>query len=171
MTAATVRAERDGDTDAIARVNRSAFGGATEAFLVDRLRERGQLVVSLVAESDDAIVGHIAFSPVAIDEAEASRGVGLGPMAVLPSMQRQGIGTLLVEEGLRRCRDARHDFAVVLGHPAYYPRFGFAPAARFGLRCAWDVPDGVFMVRELRPGALGSVGGIVRYQPEFDIAI
>jgi putative acetyltransferase len=90
-------------------------------------------------------------------------------MAVEPSTQRQGIGTMLVRAGLDRCRELQYDFAVVLGHAEYYPRFGFAPASRFALRCSWPVPDEVFMALELRAGALASVSGLVTYEPEFGI--
>jgi putative acetyltransferase len=88
-------------------------------------------------------------------------------MAVLPAHQRQGVGSLLVRAGLEACRAAGHGCVVVLGHPAYYPRFGFAPASRHGVAWEHPVPDEAFMLLELRPGALGGRGGIVRYQPEF----
>lgn len=130
---------------------------------------RGQLVVSLVAEEGERIVGHIAFSPVRIEpEAAAFRGVGLGPMAVIPELQRRGIGSLLVWEGLARCRARHLDYVVVLGHPHYYPRFGFAPASRFGIRCEWEVPDDVFMAIELHAGALRGITGTAQYEPEFN---
>ncbi len=165
---ATIRAEGVDDIPAIRVVNRAAFARPAEADLVDLLRARGKLVLSLVAESQGTIVGHIAFSRVALDMRPDLRGVGLAPMAVLPTMQRRSIGSLLVREGLCRCADMKWDFAVVLGHPDYYPRFGFAAASSYGLRCAWDVPDGVFMACELRPGALAAVQGLVAYEPEFN---
>jgi putative acetyltransferase len=88
-------------------------------------------------------------------------------MAVRPALQRRGIGSALVREGLARCRAAGHRIAVVLGHPEYYPRFGFSPGAPRGIRSTWEVPDDVFMVLELVPGALDGVAGIVHYRPEF----
>lgn len=89
-------------------------------------------------------------------------------MAVLPEFQKRGIGTLLVEAGLAECRKAQYDFVVVLGHPEYYPRFGFVPASRYGIKCEYPVPDEVFMLIELRAGALQGRHGIVKYEPEFD---
>jgi putative acetyltransferase len=87
-------------------------------------------------------------------------------MAVLPEYQRQGIGSRLVREGLEECRRMGCDVVVVVGHPGYYPRFGFAPASRKGLRCEYPVPDEVFMVAELKPDALRG-RGLVKYRPEF----
>ena len=90
-------------------------------------------------------------------------------MAVVPALQNRGIGSLLARAGLDQCRALACDYAVVLGHPRYYPRFGFVPASRFGLRCLWDVPDDVFMALEFRPGVLAGAGGLMSYQPEFGI--
>ena len=165
----SVRLEEDGDAEAIRQVNVAAFGGALEADLVDRLRDRGKLLVSMVAQSDLALVGHIAFSRVIVESHAGLRGVGLAPMAVLPPIQARGIGSALVQAGLDRCRRLQYEFAVVLGHAAYYPRFGFMPASRFALRCSWDVPDDVFMALELRPGALAGAAGLVAYEPEFSV--
>jgi len=164
----TVRPERDGDVEAIHYINRLAFDTAAEARLVDLLRERGKLLLSLVAEHHGQAVGHIVFTRVIAESRPELRGVGLGPMAVVPSLQRRGIGSLLVQAGLAECLAIASDFAVVLGHPHYYPRFGFAPASRFGLRCSWQVPDDVFMALEFRPGTLAGAAGLVQYQPEFN---
>jgi putative acetyltransferase len=93
--------------------------------------------------------------------------MGLAPLAVLPEFQRQGVGSQLVRAGLERCRDARLDYLVVLGHPEYYQRFGFRPASALQLRSEYPVPDDVFMALELRQGALGELPRLVRYRPEF----
>jgi putative acetyltransferase len=162
----TVRPECDEDAPGIRRVNLEALSAA-EADLVDRLRARGKLLVSLVAEGNRSVVGHIAFSRVTIDAAHCG-GAGLGPMAVLPDLQRRGIGSLLARAGLDRCREMGFDYVVVLGHPLYYPRFGFVPASRHSIRCKWPVPDHAFMILELREGALSGVSGIASYPPEFD---
>lgn len=163
-----VRPERPDDVPAIRRVNEEAFGRADEADLVDLIRERGKTVRSLVAVSADRVVGHILFTAVTI---EASRRVapalGLGPVSVLPSHQGRRIGSLLVRTGLAACRDAGHGCVVVVGHPEYYPRFGFVPARQYGVAWEHPVPDEAFMLVELRPDALGTSGGIARYQPEF----
>ncbi len=165
----TIRSEKPEDIPAIRVVNERAFGGAAEADLVDALRRNGKATISLVAEDGGCVVGHILFSPVAIETSERELvGVGLAPMSVIPERQNQRIGSLLVEGGLRRCREEGHRFVVVLGHPGYYPRFGFVPASRFGIKSEYDVADEVFMVMELREGALSGCAGVVKYQPEFD---
>lgn len=164
-----VRPETRDDRDGVRRVHELAFGQPDEATLVDRLRAAGDAAVSLVAARDGAVVGHILFSPVRI---EGARALGLAPMAVLPALQRRGIGSRLVRDGLARCRALGVDGVVVLGHPEYYPRFGFVPASRCGLVSTYDVPDEVFMALELVPGALAGRPGddarVVRYAPAFD---
>jgi len=162
-----VRDEHPGDVPAIAEVHARAFGQPLESRIVDALRAHGALRLSLVATIDDVVVGHIAYSPV---EVPGVIGVALGPMAVLPEHQRRGVGGRLVEAGTARLLEAGCPFVLVLGHPGYYPRFGFEPAGPRGIRCAWDVPDDVFMVMELRPGGLEGVLGLARYRPEFSDA-
>ena len=164
-----VRPERPGEESAIRLVNDRAFGQPDEGDIVDRFRQGGRIVASLVASSEDAaVIGHILFTPVAIDPPSAIRAVGLGPMAVEPLRQRHGIGSALVHAGLRTCGDLGCDVVVVLGHPEFYPRFGFKPASAFGLRCTYAVPDDVFMAIELKPGVLAAPGGgTVHYGPEF----
>lgn len=164
-----VRQERPEDVAGIRHVNEQAFGQPAEADLVDLLRTRGKVVLSLVATQEDLIVGHILFSPVMIEsEGEVfDAAVGLAPMAVLPGLQKQGIGSQLVEHGLELCRKSGYECVVVLGHAEYYPRFGFVPASRYGLKCEYDVPDEAFMALELRDGALKGRAGIAKYQPEF----
>jgi putative acetyltransferase len=165
---AIVRPERPGDARAIREVNEQAFGRAAEADLVDALRDRGKAVLSLVAVCEERVTGHILFSSVTIESGgPVTAAVGLGPMAVLPAHQRQGIGSRLVRAGLDACRRAGHAQVVVLGHPAYYPRFGFVPASRQGLYWEHPVPDEAFMVLALRDGAPAGPGGTVRYAPEF----
>ena len=164
-----IRREEPEDASAVRRVNEQAFGRKDEADLVDALRRRDELLVSLVAIEDGQVVGHILFSPVTIQSQKTSFGaLGLGPMAVLPEYQSQGRGSQLVEAGLEECRKAGHEAVVVLGHPGFYPRFGFVPSKRLGIKWEKDVPEEVFMVVELREGALAGRGGIVKYLPEFD---
>jgi putative acetyltransferase len=163
-----IRAETTEDHDAIRRVNELAFGRPNEADLIDSLRANARPYVSLVAFVDEQVVGHIFFSPVSVEsENNAFTAMGLAPMAVLPEYQNRGIGSRLVSEGLKECRRLGHDIVAVLGHANYYPRFGFTPASRKGLRSEYDVPDEVFMVAELVPGALEGRRGLVKYQPEF----
>ena len=164
----TIREERPGDVASIRHVNEQAFGRPEEAHIVDRLRTRGKVILSLVAAQNDRIVGHILFSPVMTEsEGGLFTVAGLAPMAVLPGLQKQGIGSRLVTHGLEQCREIGYGCVVVLGHAEYYPRFGFVPASRYGLKCEYDVPDEVFMALELREGALKGRAGLVKYQPEF----
>ena len=162
-----VRPERPEDVPGIRHVNESAFETPTEAALVDALRQQAQPTISLVALSGDVIVGHIMFSPVVVSSPPDMHVLGLAPMAVLPMWQRQGIGSSLVQAGLEACRRRGAVAVVVLGHPEYYPRFGFTPASQFGLTSEYDVPDEVFMAIELTPGALRATTGTVRYHPAF----
>jgi len=166
----TVRTENSDDIVAVRRVNELAFGQPNEAALVDALRKVASPYISLVAIENGKVVGHIFFSPVALElEHSVIKGMGLAPMAVLPEQQNRGVGSLLVREGLKECKRIGCDFVVVVGHPDYYPRFGFVPAHRKGLRCEYDVPPEVFMVAGLKPGALDGVQGLVKYRREFGL--
>jgi len=163
-----IREEEAADRFAIWRVNVEAFGRDAEAVLVNELREDGVHCISLVAEEAPLVVGHILFSPVELVGNDPDvRLAGLGPMAVTPSLQESGVGSLLVTEGLKRCLAEGYDAVVVLGYPEYYPRFGFAPAIKFGIRSEYVVPEEVFMIRELREKSLGGISGTVRYHRAF----
>jgi putative acetyltransferase len=163
-----IRAEQAEDREAIHRVNGIAFGREHEADLVDRLRGLPD-TLSLVAVVAEAIVGHIFFSPVTLEDGniEGRLILGLGPVAVLPEYQRQGMGTQLIRQGLEQCRRRGSQAVVVLGNPQFYARFGFVPAGEKQLRCEYRVPEGAFRVLELEAGALAGCRGLVRYRPEF----
>jgi len=165
----TIRAERPDDISQVREINIAAFGQPSEATLVDALRANCGHALSLVAE-DDAVVGHILFTPVTVDVAERRVvGMGLAPMAVRPDRQRAGIGSQLVTRGLEILRERACPFVVVVGHPEYYPRFGFEPASRRGLASQWEgIPDAAFMVLVLDAEAMAGVSGIARYRKEFD---
>src|SRR2546421_10233545 len=121
-----IRAERQEDGAAIGGVHTRAFGGPAEAKLVQLISERKKALISLVALSDGKLVGHILFSGVTIaNSPDTFSGVGLAPVAVLPEFQREGIGSRLIREGLRQCKQSGYDAVVLIGDPAYYSRFGF----------------------------------------------
>jgi putative acetyltransferase len=162
-----IRAERPADIPGIHGVNLAAFETDAEARLVDTLREQAAPLISLIAEDEQAIVGHILFSPVTLTAAPELRIAGLAPMAVLPAWQRRGVGSLLVHAGLEQCRALGFCAAVVLGHSHYYPRFGFTPASRFGLRSEYEVPDDVFMAMELEESSLRGKSGQIAYHAAF----
>ena len=162
-----IRAEEQRDWAAVRAVNVSAFETPTEANLVDALREQAQPLVSLIAEDNGVIVGHIMFSPVSLAGHLEPRIMGLPPMAIAPEHQRRGIGSALVRAGFERCKQLGFGAVVVLGHPAYYPRFGFSSSARFGIGCEYDVPEEVFMVAELEAGFLDGATGKVKYHAAF----
>ena len=162
-----IRVEQPGDIESIGRVHRAAFPTVAEARLVEQLRRHGRLWLSLVAEDESGIIGHIAFSPVRIEGSnEPTPGVGLAPVAVLPDYQRQGIGSRLIREGLSACKQAGFSFVVVLGEPAYYHRFGFEPASRWKLGNEYGAEE-AFMAIELQNGALPAGGGLIVYAHEF----
>jgi len=162
-----IRPEEEPDRAAVRAVNEAAFETPAEANLVDGLRAKRLPLISLVADVDGRIAGHILFSPVALADHPGLRLMGLGPMAVVPEYQRRGIGSALVQTGLKRCKELGFLAVVVVGHPDYYPRFGFVPAARHALQCEYDVPADVFMVAELTVGALQGKSGLVCYDEAF----
>ena len=162
-----VRNEQEQDFTAVHSLNTEAFGSPAEADLVNALRKDARPVVSLVAEENGIVVGHIMFSPVNLSGHPDVQIMGLAPMAVSPAHQNRGIGSALVRAGLEECQRLGFGAVVVLGHPAYYPRFGFAPAKPSGIRCAYDAPDDAFMMLELRPGYLRGKSGTISYHAVF----
>ena len=166
---ANIRPETPADLASVRHVNELAFGQAEEADLVDALRKNCPGLVSLVAEYENQILGHILFSSAYIEAADdRQNGMALGPMAVLPDYQRQGIGSKLVRAGLAHPDIVSSPFTIVLGHPEYYPRFGFVPASKYRVRSTWEVPDEVFMILVGDEPALKGKSGIAHYRPEFD---
>lgn len=166
----SIRQEEPGDSAEVRALNQRAFGQPDEAEIVDRLRDSGHSLLSLVATTDDQIVGHIQFSPVSVHRGDTiTEGAGLGPLAVLPEFQGQGIGAALVEAGLSIIDDGTCPFVAVLGYPGYYPRFGFQPASRYGVSSQWDdFPEEHFLIAILDDEIQGDLSGIARYGEEFD---
>ncbi len=163
-----IRREGPEDRTQVRRVNELAFGQPEEAGLVDALRSADAATLSMVAARDGDILGHILFSPVTVlSPAGDFPAIGLGPMAVLPEEQRRGIGSMLVRASLGELRRSGHGLVVVLGHPRYYPRFGFVRASTHGIRWEQAAPDEAFMLLELARGVLAGRSGVVRYRPEF----
>ncbi len=166
--AVIVRDEQPQDARAVRAVNLAAFATAAEADLVDVLRWQARPVVSLVAEEGGEVVGHIMFTPVTLVGQPQLRIMGLAPMAITPAHQRKGIGSVLVRAGLERCRALGAGAIVVLGHPTYYPRFGFEPAVRFGIGSEYDAPPDAFMLLELQPGHMHGTSGTVAFHAAFN---
>jgi putative acetyltransferase len=165
-----IRKEHTGDEEYIYFVNDQAFDRCDEADVVDKLRDKNKLQLSLVAEIDKKIVGHIAFTRVSIPGTHHGiQGLGLAPMAVLKEYQNRRIGTALIHEGLKQCEELGMDFVVVLGYPKYYSRFGFQKASLFVIHFIYNIPEEAFMIMELKKGAIRSIANqTIKYEPEFD---
>jgi putative acetyltransferase len=159
-----IREELPSDVTFIRDVNGRAFERDQEGKIVDALRSNGAALLSLVATLYGQVVGHIMYSPASIGEVT---GAGLGPMAVLPEHQRQGIGSELVMAGNQRLKNAGCPFVIVVGHASYYSRFGFKPASTQGITCEWEVPDDVFMLLILHEPTMRDVSGLAKYRHEF----
>jgi putative acetyltransferase len=163
-----VRSERHSDHERVFAIHEAAFGRPDEAHLVSRLRASVSPSLSLVAELDGRVVGHVFFSPVRIERDAGGPAVaGLAPIGVEPAYQGRGVGSALVRRGLARCRGLGWEAVVLVGAPAYYSRFGFVLAAPLGLRYEDEAHDPVFQVLELRPGALRGSKGRVRFHEAF----
>ncbi len=164
-----IRPEKIEDAAQVRHVNELAFAQPAEADLVDKLRQASPDALSLVAVDDD-VVGHILFTPVVVESmGRRVLGMGLAPMAVLPDRQRQGIGSQLVRRGLDILRERGCPFVVVVGHPEYYPRFGFEPASTHRLASQWEgMPEAAFMALVLDAPAMAGVSGVAKYREEFD---
>ena len=163
-----IRSETAADEGAIRAVNMAAFGTTEEADIVEALRTEGAVLGSLVAVLDDRVVGHVMFSRMWIDTVNGSvAAVALAPMSVLPEYQRRGFGAELIRRGITHMRASGERIMLVVGHPSYYPRFGFSSDAARDLDSPF--PRDAFMALELTPGGLNGVAGRVRYPQAFGI--
>jgi putative acetyltransferase len=171
MNSFIIRSEQPGDRAAIFEVNLQAFGQDGEARLVNALRDDGDYnpELSLVAVFGDRIIGHILFPPIMIvsDIAETA-ALALAPLAVHQDFQCLGIGAALIEEGLKECQRLGHRIVIVVGHPTYYPKFGFTIARDHGIHAPFPCPDASLMALPLTSGALDGIHGTVRYPVAFD---
>ena len=170
FTRVKIRPETEKDYPKITEVNDLAFGQRNEGILIEKQRQAANYIpaLSLVAELDDEIIGHILFYPVEIQSgASGFLTLSLGPMGVVPEYQRRGVGSQLVAEGLKAARALSHKSVIVVGHPDYYPRFGFKPASQWKIKVPFDVPDEAFMALELVEGGLKGKSGTVAYPSEF----
>lgn len=158
-----IRAETQEDYFAVEQIHKSAFRTDAESKVVNAIRANGNAVISLVAVKGDKVAGHILFSPVSTHPPTPEKGLGLAPVAVMPEFHSQGIGSALIRAGLEECRTLGYDYAVVLGGPKYYMRFGFEKASSFGLQNEYGVDD-EFMAITFK--ALPA-GGLVKYTSEF----
>ena len=164
-----IRKEKDSDKEKIWEINTEAFDTEAEANLVNALRDSGISFLSLVAEEGkEVVVGHILFTLVELTGDEPGLKImGLAPMAVIPKLQKKGIGSQLVKAGIEDCFTKGYDAIVVLGHAEYYPKFGFVPSVKYEIKSEYDVPDEVFMVLELKKGSLKDKTGIIKYHAAF----
>lgn len=146
------------------------FSDKSEHLLVNRLRKGNSFIkeLSMVAEDNEKIVGHILFTKVLIDSGkEKFEALALAPLSVLPKYQCIGIGSKLIKEGLKKAKEIGYKSVIVLGHDKYYPKFGFIPASNYGIKAPFEVPDEAFMALELVSNGLESVSGTVVYAKEF----
>lgn len=169
MNTLEISQESQTDHQAVFELHQLAFEQADESKLVDKLRQSENFIpeLSLVAKSGDQLIGHILFTRIHIMGESSFESLALAPMGVLPSYQRTGIGSELVKKGLERAKELGEGSVIVLGHPEYYPRFGFEPASRYAVQCPFEVPDEAFMALELIEGSLKDVTGVVKYADAF----
>jgi len=158
-----IRNEEPKDIEQVRSIVRSTFPTKAESKLVDALRANGKAILSLVAVNDDTVLGHILFSPVTTTPPSDAKGIGLAPVAIRPDVQLQGIGSKLIYQGLRLCKELGFDFCVVLGNPKYYHRFGFESASSFGTENEYGLDEEFILIRF----SDCNVRGLVRYAPEF----
>jgi putative acetyltransferase len=162
-----IKEERASDFQQIAEINNQAFNRDVEGKLVELLRKADCEIISLVAEVNKQIVGHIMFSPVEIEN--KTEGMILAPIAVLPEFQKKGIGAKLIKKGAEEVKSKNYSIIILFGHPEYYPKFGFAPASRYGLKSKIEAPDEVFMA--LNFSDKNWKNSLIKFRPEFDIFV
>ena len=165
----SIRVETKSDIDDIWKINTEAFETKEEATIVNALRNSDVTNISLVYEQNGELGGHILFTTVElIGDTSDLKLMGLAPMAVIPKLQNKGVGSSLIKAGIQQCINDGYDAIIVLGHPDYYPKFGFVPSVKYGIKSEYDVPDNVFMVLELKKNSLKGKQGVIKYHEEFN---
>lgn len=170
----TIRPSTASDLEAVLHVERLAFASEVEAELVRNLLldPTAQPCISLLAFDEGTPAGHILLTKATLEESQAHPSLRiLAPLAVIPQMQKMGVGGDLIREAILQAVRQNVELVVVLGHPDYYPRFGFVPAGNLGIQTPYPIPPqnaGAWMVQELRPGLLGNVRGRVRCAQAMD---
>jgi predicted N-acetyltransferase YhbS len=166
-----IRQEKNEDFKSIYEINYQAFKQKNESELIERIRSSKNFVpeLSLIAEKNGKIVGHILLSKIKIKGEKEYESLILAPLAVLPELQKQGIGEKLITEGLRKAKELGFSSVIVVGHKDYYPKYGFEKASKWNIKCSFKVPDEAFMAIELNIGALAEKSGIVEFPKEFEI--
>lgn len=164
-----IRQETSEDHHTVYEINHLAFGQENESRLIEKIRKGETFVpeLSLVAEEDGKVIGHILFSKVKIKGKKTYESLALAPMSVHPDFQKKGIGSQLITIGLQKVKELNFEHVIVLGHKDYYPKFGFQKASTWNIRCPFEVPDEVFMAIELVEGSLKNKEGTVEYPPVF----
>lgn len=170
-----IREELEKDYEVVERLTEEAFKSAehsdgTEHLLVNRLRKSDDFIkeLSLVAEDNRKVIAHLMLTKAKINNGDMSvETLALAPVSVIPEYQGKGIGSKLINVALESARRLGYKSVIVLGHDKYYPKFGFVPASKYGIKAPFDVPDEAFMVKELNDGSLIGVSGIVEYAKEF----
>ncbi len=166
-----IRKEERYDYSEVRKLLKKAFEMDAEARLVDNLRKNPEYIpeLSFVAEDDEKIVGYLLFFPIKIISLHgSSNSLALAPVATHPKYQRKGVGTALIEHGLKEVKHSGFDSIIVMGHPDFYPRFGFRLASLYGIKAPFDVPDAAFMALELTLVGLDETSGTVVYPDEFN---
>jgi len=166
-----LRPEQAEDYQGITRVNDVAFKRKAEGKLIEELRKADDFNsnLSIVAETEAEVIGHILFTPVSIkNNGHQNKSLALAPMAVLPEFQKRSVGKLLVIFGLQIAKESGYESVVVLGYPSYYSKFGFKRASKWNIKSPFPAPDEAFMAIELIPGSLDGISGQVIFPPAFD---
>jgi predicted N-acetyltransferase YhbS len=173
-----IRTEKEKDYEAVIALNVEAFrhndfSDGREGELVCLLRKSSAFIpeLSIVAEYRNTIIGHILITRIKIAGEREWESLSLAPMCVKPAYHNTGIGKKLINEGLKRAEELGFDSVILIGHPWYYPKFGFVPASTYNLKVTFDAPDEAFMAKELKPGSLKTKGGLILFPPEFDMFV